>query len=83
MARWDHTLKLADVFHNDALTLERKREIIADRIVKRLGKNDEFGEEFTDLAEELRNTDTVASFDRVWNDVYDAANYHRVWIETF
>ena len=80
---WEHTLRLADVFHNDDLTFEQKR----DAIVRRIRATTWFKQydEFDDLpafVEELAGTEDNAEFNAVWSEIYDVADADRVWIET-
>lgn len=82
MARWKHTLYLKDVFHDDDMTLEQRRDAIVARI-----KAAPFwhgGEwELADIVDELADVDTPSYFDAVWNAFYDWADANRVWVETF
>jgi hypothetical protein len=78
---WLHTLTLTDVFHNDDLTLEEKR----DAIVRRIKAAPWYSEDDDDLywlVDELADVDTDSYFDAVFNAFYDWADDHRVWVET-
>lgn len=80
---WDGTLRLADVFHNDDLTFEQKR----DATVRRIRATAWFKgyDEFDDLpmfVEELSDAADTDAFDAAWDCVYDIADADRVWIET-
>lgn len=81
---WDRAIRLADVFHNDALTFEQRRDAIVKRIRNSgwLDGKDEF-DDLVMAVEELAETDDVKWFDTVWNAIYDHADYDRVWIATF
>ena len=79
---WLHKLRLADVFHNDDLTLEQRR----DEIVRRIKAAPFYDEEDYDLfyiVDELADTDTAEWMDQVWDAFYDWADINRVWVETF
>jgi hypothetical protein len=80
---WEHQLKLADVFHNDDLTFEQKR----DEIVRRIRASAWFrgchkDDDLVCTVEELADTEDVPAFDYVWDAIYDLADADRVWIET-
>lgn len=81
MTKWDHTLKLADVFHNDALSFEQRR----DKIVRRIRAAKFYDPEsyaLPDLVEELSETTDADDFDQAWDAFYDWADVHRVWVST-
>ena len=80
---WDRKLRLADVFHNDDLTFEQKRDAIVARIratrwFKGYGEYDDLPQ----FVEELADTQSPREFDGPWSCIYDIADYDRVWIET-
>jgi len=80
---WDGKLRLADVFHDDALTFEQKRDAIVRRI--RATKWFKDYDEYDDLpmfVEELADAEDNTSFNGVWSEIYDIADADRVWIET-
>lgn len=80
---WDRKINLADVFHNDGLTFEQKRDAIVARI--RASAWFKQYDEYDDLpqyVEELADTEDNASFNAVWSEIYDIADYDRVWIAT-
>lgn len=75
---WDKRINLADVFHNQDLTFEQRR----DAIVKRIYGSGWNSDEAYTLAADLADTQNAEEFDEVWNAVYDLADYDRVWIAT-
>lgn len=80
--RWDHRLNLADVFHNDDLTFEAKRDEIVHRIkAARFYRDDDWT--LWSVVDELADTTDTDDFDNVWDAFYDWADAHRVWVETF
>src|SRR5271166_3314801 len=77
---WAHHLKLADVFHNDDLTFEEKRDAIVRRIRASawFKKYDEF-DDLPMFVEELAEAEGNGSFNSVWSEIYDIADADRVW----
>lgn len=82
MATWLHTLRLADVFHNDDMTREQRRDAIVERI-RSAPFYDEDDFELVGTVDELAETDTAEYMDQVWDAFYDWADINRVWVETF
>ena len=81
---WAHVLKLADVFHNDAMSFQEKRDAIVARIrATTWFKGYDEGDELHMYVEELSDTEDTSEFDYVWDEIYDIADADRVWIETF
>lgn len=81
---WEHKINLADVFHNDSLTFEERRDAIVRRIretawFKGYGEFDSLPQ----LVEELADTENASEFDGPWEWIYDIADADRVWIATF
>lgn len=81
MPVWYKTINLADVFHNDALTYEAKRDEIVKR-VRESGWFTEYDYDLVDLVNMLAEAPTENDFDYFWNELYDYADLDRVWIET-
>ena len=81
---WAHKINLADVFHNDDLTFEQKRDTIVRRIraTAWFESYDEF-DALPQFVEELADAEDTASFDAPWDEIYDIADADRVWIATF
>jgi hypothetical protein len=80
--RWDHKLNVSDVFNNDDLTMEQKRDKIVARIkASAFYKPDDY--ELDEIVDELSQVDDEDYFDLVWNAFYDWCDIDkRVWIET-
>lgn len=78
---WTHKLNLADVFHDDALTFEVKRDTIVRRI-KAARFYDADNWTLFGIVDELADTTDVEDFDYVWSEFYDWADAERVWIST-
>lgn len=82
MPTWKHTLRLADVFNNEDMPFERKRDTIVRRIKKsKFWNPDDF--ELSDVMEGLEQAEDIAEFDEAWGDFYDYADRERIWVETF
>ena len=82
MPHWRYTLRLADIFHDDDIPFERKRDEIVRRIkAEKFWSPDNF--ELSDVMEGLEQADDVPEFDEAWADFYDYAERERIWVETF
>ena len=80
---WDRTLRLADVFHNDALTFTQRRDAIVRRIrATPWSKSYDECDDLPMFVEELADAADSAAFDSPWDCIYDIADADRVWIET-
>ena len=80
---WESKLRLADVFHNDDMTFEQRRDAIAARIrATRWFKSYDEYDDLPMFVEELAGTEDNASFNAVWDEIYDIADTDRVWIAT-
>jgi hypothetical protein len=77
---WDRKIQLRDIFHNDELTFEQRR----DAIVRRIESSGWPGrsETLAMLLEELADVVDAEEFDGVWDAIYDEADVDRVWIST-
>lgn len=82
MAVWHETLNLRDVFHNDDMEFEVKRDEIVKRITS-LRLFDEDDLEVLQIVEALGDAEDEDEFDEYWNDFYDWADGVRVWVATF
>lgn len=79
MAQWLKQVDLKDVFHDDEMPFEEKRDIIVRRLKKAFLGHEEANEILLDLA----TADDVDEFDEYWDALYDIADRERVWISTF
>jgi hypothetical protein len=82
---WDRTIHLADVFHNEAMSFEERRDAIVRRLRDSRWLRDDHPDEDDVLRlfiEELSETGDVPEFDQVFSEVYDIADVERVWIDT-
>ena len=86
MTNWKHQLKLGDVFHNDDMTFDARRDAIVARIratgwYKRTVAGED-GYELTDIVDDLADTKGADTFDEIWSNFYDWCDENRVWVET-
>jgi hypothetical protein len=80
---WDHKLNLADVFHNEEMTFEERRDAIARRVrTSAWLRNRDNSDPLPYLIDELADTADAGEFDEVWDVIYDYADADRVWIAT-
>lgn len=79
---WLLTVNLADVFRNEELTFEERRDAIVQRI-RASGWITEDDYSLDNLVEELGDAEDTDEFDAVWDVLYDHADADRVWIATF
>lgn len=84
MPQWTYTIRLADVFHNEAMTFQERRDAIAARL-----RNSQWladageGSTLWYLVDELADAGNTAEFDGPWQQIYDIADADRAWIATF
>lgn len=80
---WDRKIRLADVFRNEAMTFEERRDAIVARLRASMWFKgyDEY-DELPQLVEELSEVPDADAFDCVWDCIYDVADTDRVWIGT-
>lgn len=80
--QWRNRFNVSDVFHNDDLTLEQKR----DAIVRRIRATRWYDEDDEDLFQAvvlLADAVDTDEFDEAWGQLYDWADEdHRLWIQT-
>lgn len=79
--KWDRKIYVGDIFHNDDIPFELKRDSIVKRLRSMVRPRKD--EDFVCLIEDLEVTEDEDEFDDVWNDIYDWADENRVWIETW
>lgn len=80
--RWDHKLQLGDVFHNEDMTFEQRRDEIVRRI-KAAKFYDEDDHLLVDIVESLECSGSdMGEFDYFWNEFYDYCDDRRIWVET-
>lgn len=85
-AHWKHRVDVSDVFHDEDLTFEDRRDIIVARFRESEAiqdLTDDNGPELALLVDELAEVDTFSYFDMVWHAIYDLADNRKwLWIST-
>jgi len=82
--RWSEKVNVADVFHDDDLGLAEKRDAIAARIKATRWYRSQ--DEFSPLHEAvlgLSDAEDEDEFNGWCDEIYDLADWDRVWIGTF
>jgi len=92
MPTWDATLSLKDFYHDDELSIAEKAEKVSNVIRAKFANvldndKDNFDEDLDSLAADFRRISahdrvTANHFDNIMSDLYDWADWNRVWIET-
>jgi hypothetical protein len=82
MAVWLTHIHLGDVFHNEEMTFEQRRDVIVQRLRASPWLVDTSDSYLENVVKELGDADTVEWFDTVWDILYDCADRDRVWIDT-
>lgn len=77
-SEWAHKLELGELWQNDDLDFPTKRDLIVARFKTLPMYSDDW--DLYDLVEELAATGHIDEFDEVWDELYDWADIHRVWI---
>jgi hypothetical protein len=83
---WDRYVRLADVFHNEAMSFEERRDAIVARLRASQWLREEHpdeGDELHQFIEELGDARNNDEFRGPWDEIYDIADVERVWISTF
>ncbi len=80
MAQWNLTVNLGDVFRNEDMPFEDRRDAIVARLQDTGWPDDNFT--VAALLDELAEAEGIADFDDVWDAIYDEADADRVWIDT-
>lgn len=80
---WDETVDLSDVFHNDDMTfLQIRDEVVRRLMLSNWYRSAEDCSKLRDIVGGLAEVGDEADFDSLWSDLYDLADYDRVWICT-
>lgn len=82
MSNWDYTLRLGDMFHDENMSFEQRRDEIVRRIRASRFWDEDDGELVTTVSD-LSAAWDVDEFDQFWDKFYDWADWNRVWVETF
>lgn len=82
MPHWEYKLPLKDIFHNEDLTFEKRRDEIVHRIkVSSFYAKDQHGYLGT-IVEHLEDAKDWPTFNSWWDEFYDYADEERVWVAT-
>lgn len=80
---WDRKIRLGDVFRNEDMSFEERRDAIAARLRASAWLTDPDRRMGLDEAVDgLAGAEDVDEFDGWWDEIYDLADYDRVWIDT-
>lgn len=81
MPRWYETVNLRDIFYDETISYESRRNKIVEKIKAsrwyKLSGSDSWLHEVVD---ELRDSGTNREFNRWWSAFYDIADEDRIWI---
>lgn len=91
MAKWNHHLRIKTEWQQaeeDKITIQQLAAIAAKKLSQIDFKNEDVNFDRDDFVDELEglSEDLTASrndFDNVWSRLYDFADEHRLWVETF
>lgn len=83
---WAETLDVSDVFHDDELSFEERRDAIvavlkASRWYRKADQH-AFDGVVDIVNDHLAYAENADEFDAWWDELYDLADYDRVWIKT-
>lgn len=80
---WAQRIYLGDVFHNEDLTFVQRRDAVMRRLrASRWVRDSGDDTALTMLLDDLAEAADAEEFDEVWDEIYDIADYDRVWIDT-
>jgi hypothetical protein len=87
MPVWTNQLKIADIFHDDNLSLKTKTDHIVSRIrlanwYRRLRESNYDVEDLLEELDDAGAAGDVEWWDAVWSGLYDVFNAERVWVTT-
>lgn len=80
---WDRRINVSDVWRDENLTFEQRRDAIVARLNASpwIKNRDQSGfDQLGDIVYNLSTADDVEEFDGWWDELYDHADYDRVWI---
>ena len=83
MPHWNISLNLTDLWRNEDIGFEEKRDKIV-AVIKASGwrKITPYPDYFDSLVDEVAETLNITEFDLAFSEIYDQADADRVWIET-
>jgi hypothetical protein len=90
MPKWNHVLRIKDVWKNEEMPFRERRVTIVERIKKLpQWKGDDTDEPLYGIVDGLESDfdpddpDSTKDFDYWWGEFYDWCDGERVWVETF
>lgn len=83
MGNWFLTIDLADLWQDEDLPFEEKRDAICNRIrSSNWAKLTPYPGHLNELVNAVGATENTGSFDAAFNELYDLADSDGVWFET-
>lgn len=84
---WAHHISLVDIWKNEAMTFEARRDAVVARLrasgwLKDRDPEDQ-DDEVMEIVWHLGDAPDADEFDGWWDDLYDHADADRVWIALF
>lgn len=83
---WSNEIDLSGVFHNAEVTFEQRRDAIVARLKASRWYRESDPEIGGSVAEIIRDhlayAEDTDEFDAWWDELYDHADYDRVWLKT-
>lgn len=79
--KWKYRLELTDIWRDDSMTFEERRDAIVARI-QNAPFYDETEWELPCIVSGLATADEPDWFDDCWDTFYDWADEHSVWVNT-
>ncbi|MFC4373311.1 hypothetical protein ACFO5K_04280 [Nocardia halotolerans] len=83
---WDEKVDLSATFHNPDMTFIERRDAIVARLKRtrwfKTADQHEFDGVHDIIAEHLAHAEDTEEWDGWWDELYDLADYARVWIGT-
>lgn len=84
MKKWNQKLDLTDVWNKDwdDTNVSELGQIVAKRLTVLFGGEGELDLEQEDLIDSFEFVDEIAGFDYAMGELYDYADWNRIWIAT-
>lgn len=81
MSRWKHSVELKDLLEiaDDADLTDDDVNHIGNKIHERISKLECFND--FDIIDEFKEVYDIEDFDNIIEELYDYADYNRIWIE--
>lgn len=83
MSKWNHSLPLVDIFHDETMAFVDKRSAIVERIRESsFYTGEDLDWELDEIVMALDEAEDEDDFNMVWDEFYDWCDAHRVWVAT-